>query len=118
MLFLYVSDPTYSYSASNFIMQMLDTNGMIATWNLGAQRIKGYTAEEAIGKHFSLVYTPEDCAHGKPQFALSTAINEGRYEDEGLRVRKDGSTFWANVIITRTPSLPPCSIFHRFLSPL
>lgn len=79
---------------------MLDPDGRIASWNLGAQRIKGYSADEAIGKHFSLVYTKEDCASGKPHTALSIACAEGRYEDEGLRVRKDGSTFWANVIIT------------------
>jgi osomolarity two-component system sensor histidine kinase TcsA len=79
---------------------MLDPNGIIVSWNLGAQRIKGYSAEEAIGKHFSIVYTREDCARGKPAYALGTAASEGRYEDEGLRVRKDGTNFWANVIIT------------------
>jgi len=99
--FLYVSAPIIIRLFLN-IAQMLDPNGIIVSWNLGAQRIKGYSAEEAIGKHFSIVYTREDCAHGKPHFALSTAATEGRYEDDGLRVRKDGSTFWANVIITRT----------------
>lgn len=79
---------------------MLDPDGKIASWNSGAQRIKGYDAEEAIGKHFSIMYTPEDCGNGKPQNALMIASTEGRYEDEGLRVRKDGTTFWANVIIT------------------
>lgn len=91
------------------IPQMLDTSGYIVSWNTGAQNIKGYSAQEAIGKHFSLVYTPNDRANNKPQNALRIATTEGRYEDEGLRVRKDGTNFWANVIITGTLCLLYCT---------
>lgn len=87
-------------SVKDYAIFMLDPDGIIVSWNQGAQRIKGYTAEEAIGKHFSIVYTPEERANDKPHLVLETAAREGRYENEGLRVRKDGSTFWANVIIT------------------
>jgi PAS domain S-box-containing protein len=79
---------------------MLDPNGKVATWNEGAARIKGYRAEEIIGQHFSKFYPEVDVAHGKPDHELTVAIREGRYEDEGWRVRKDGSRFWANVVIT------------------
>ena len=78
----------------------LDPQGQVVTWNLGAKRIKGYLKEEIIGKHFSVFYPPEDIASGKPEEALRIAAQEGRYEDEGWRVRKDGSRFWANAIIT------------------
>ena len=79
---------------------MLDTNGNVATWNEGAARIKGYSAEEIIGEHFSRFYPPDEIARGKPDHELTVALREGRYEDEGWRVRKDGSRFWANVVIT------------------
>ncbi|HEX2076997.1 MAG TPA: ATP-binding protein [Longimicrobium sp.] len=79
---------------------MLDPEGRIASWNPGAERIKGWTAEEAVGRHFSLFYRPEEVARGYPQYELEVAAREGRYEDEGWRVRKDGSHFWANVVIT------------------
>ncbi len=79
---------------------MLDPTGHIASWNEGAQRTKGYTAEEIIGRHFSTFYPAEDVAAGKPAWELEIASREGRYEEEGWRVRKDGSFFWANVLIT------------------
>ncbi|HUP88239.1 MAG TPA: PAS domain-containing sensor histidine kinase [Longimicrobiales bacterium] len=79
---------------------MLDPTGRIVSWNEGAQRIKGYTAEEIIGQHFSVFYPEEDNARGKPAWELEVAADVGRFEDEGWRVRKDGTLFWANVIIT------------------
>jgi PAS domain S-box-containing protein len=84
----------------DYAIFMLDPEGYVASWNTGAQRIKGYQSAEIIGKHFSCFYLPEDVQHGKPQWELQVAAREGRYEDEGWRVRKDGSRFWANVIIT------------------
>jgi PAS domain S-box-containing protein len=78
---------------------MLDPNGVITSWNKGAQRIKGYTADEIIGQHLSTFYTPEDRAAGVPQRALATAAEAGKYEAEGWRVRKDGSRFWASVVL-------------------
>ncbi|MEV5719195.1 PAS domain S-box protein [Amycolatopsis mediterranei] len=79
---------------------MLDTGGRISTWNAGAERIKGYTAAEIVGKHFSVLYPAEDVAAGKPARALEVAAAQGRLEDEGWRLRKDGTRFWANVVIT------------------
>ncbi|MGV2919406.1 PAS domain-containing sensor histidine kinase [Streptomyces alfalfae] len=79
---------------------MLDPQGHIISWNAGAERIKGYRATDILGQHFSVFYPPEDQASGKPQWELETAVAEGRLEDEGWRVRKDGSRFWANVVIT------------------
>jgi PAS domain S-box-containing protein len=78
----------------------LDPDGNVTSWNTGAQSIKGYSAAEIIGKHFSTFYTPEDIARNWPRHELDVARVEGRFEDEGWRVRKDGSRFWANVIIT------------------
>jgi PAS domain S-box-containing protein len=78
----------------------LDPNGIILSWNAGAQRFKGYTADEIIGKHFSIFYPRNLVAEGFPEFELRTAANTGHFEDEGWRVRKDGSRFWANVVIT------------------
>src|SRR5262249_14919184 len=72
----------------------------ILTWNPGAQRFKGYTADEIIGQHFSVFYPPEDIATRKPWWELEVAEAEGRFEDEGWRLRKDGTRFWANVVIT------------------
>jgi PAS domain S-box-containing protein len=77
----------------------LDPNGHVATWNTGAQRIKGYTPEDIIGRHFSAFYTPEDQEAATPANALATAAREGKYEAEGWRVRKDGSRFFASVVI-------------------
>jgi len=84
---------------TDYAIYMLDTEGNITNWNLGAQRIKGYAPEEIIGRHFSQFYTDEDRANGVPQRALETAKREGKFEKEGWRVRKDGSRFWAHVVI-------------------
>jgi PAS domain S-box-containing protein len=86
-------------SVVDYAIFMLDRDGRIATWNAGAQRIKGYSAEEIIGEHFSRFYPREDVDAGKPVHALATAVREGRYEEEGWRVRRDGSAFWASVVI-------------------
>jgi PAS domain S-box-containing protein len=84
---------------SDYAIYMLDTAGVVTNWNLGAQRIKGYSPEEIIGNHFSKFYTDEDRKTGEPQKALQTAEQEGRFEKEGWRVRKDGTRFWAHVVI-------------------
>ncbi|HET9793356.1 MAG TPA: PAS domain-containing sensor histidine kinase, partial [Thermoanaerobaculia bacterium] len=84
----------------DYAIFMLDPDGRIASWNVGAERIKGYSASEAIGRHFSIFYTPEDAAAGRPQGLLRKALEQGRVEDEGWRVRSDGSRFWADVVIT------------------
>ena len=84
----------------DYAIFMLDPSGNVATWNEGAARIKGYKADEIIGRHFSCFYPPEDVQNGKPKHELEKAIAEDRYEEEGWRIRKDGSRFWANVIIT------------------
>ncbi|HEY5920213.1 MAG TPA: PAS domain S-box protein [Kofleriaceae bacterium] len=84
----------------DYAIFMLDTKGYVATWNLGAERIKGYTADEIIGKHFSVFYPQLDIDSGKCEMELDVATREGRYEDLGWRVRKDGSQFWANVVIS------------------
>jgi PAS domain S-box-containing protein len=84
----------------DYAIYLLDAQGRISSWNIGAERIKGYTASEVIGQHFSIFYPEEDQAAGKPQRELETAARDGRIEDEGWRVRRDGSKFWANVIIT------------------
>ena len=78
---------------------MLDTEGRVANWNAGAERIKGYSAEEIVGSHFSRFYTHEDMANQVPTRALETAAREGKFEAEGWRVRKDGTQFWASVVI-------------------
>jgi PAS domain S-box-containing protein len=79
---------------------MLDPKGQIMTWSPAAEQLKGYRAEEMVGKHFSTFYTREDLANGKADRELETAVRDGRSEDEGWRVRKDGTKFWANVVIT------------------
>jgi PAS domain S-box-containing protein len=84
----------------DYAIFMLDPNGLVATWNDGAESIKGYWAEEIIGKHLSVFYPPEEVAVGKPARELEVAARLGRVEDEGWRVRKDGSRFWASVVIT------------------
>ena len=78
----------------------LDTTGHVLSWNEGAQRVKGYRIDEIVGQHFSIFYPHEDIASNKPARELEIAITEGRFEEEGWRIRKDGSRFWANVIIT------------------
>jgi PAS domain S-box-containing protein len=87
-------------SVKDYAIFILDPAGRVATWNLGAERIKGYAAEEIIGHHFSVFYEPEVVATGKCDLELEVAARDGRFEDEGFRVRKDGSRFWANVVIT------------------
>jgi PAS domain S-box-containing protein len=87
-------------SVQDYAIFALDTRGYIRSWNSGAQRFKGYTPDEAIGKHFSIFYPRELVAEGFPEFELRTAANTGHFEDEGWRLRKDGSRFWANVVIT------------------
>jgi PAS domain S-box-containing protein len=86
--------------AKDYALFLLDREGRIMSWNAGAQRLKGYAAEEIVGRHFSTFYTREALESGWPQHELKVATAEGRFEDEGWRVRKDGSRFWANVVIT------------------
>jgi PAS domain S-box-containing protein len=87
-------------AVQDYAIFMLDPEGYVSTWNTGAERIKGYKAREIIGQHFSRFYQEEDVRAGKPAWELDVATKEGRFEDEGWRVRKNGSRFWANVIIT------------------
>jgi PAS domain S-box-containing protein len=87
-------------AVQDYAIFILNPDGCVRTWNIGAQRIKGYKAEEIIGKHFSCFYPEEDVRSAKPQRELVAATRDGRFEDEGWRLRKDGSRFWANVIIT------------------
>ena len=84
----------------DYAIFMLDPAGDVVSWNAGAERIKQHKAEEIIGKHFSEFYPEADKRNGKPDWELTVAEKEGRFEDEGWRIRKDGSRFWANVIIT------------------
>src|SRR5689334_20310553 len=87
-------------SVSDYAIFALNPGGYVRTWNEGAARLKGYNHAEILGRHFSAFYPPEDVAAGKPNRLLETAARLGRVEDEGWRVRKDGSRFWANVVIT------------------
>ncbi|MBR0914837.1 PAS domain-containing sensor histidine kinase [Bradyrhizobium japonicum] len=84
---------------ADYALYMLDPTGIITSWNIGGERIKGYSPEEILGQHFSRFYTETDRANGKPARALGIARDHGRYEEEGWRVRKDGTFFWASVII-------------------
>ena len=84
----------------DYAVFLLDTEGHVVTWNLGAERIKGYKPGEIIGRHFSAFYPPEDIAAGKPPRELKHATRHGKFEEEGIRLRKDGSAFWASVVIT------------------
>jgi len=84
---------------TDYAIFMISPAGKISNWNIGAERMKGYARAEIIGQHFSQFYTAEDRARGLPELALAAAVKEGRFEQEGLRVRKDGTTFWANAII-------------------
>src|SRR5689334_23513654 len=87
-------------SVLDYSIFMLDPHGVITTWNAGAVRINGYTPHEIIGQHFSIFYPSQDVDAGKCELELTVAAEKGRFEDEGYRIRKDGSRFWANVIIT------------------
>jgi PAS domain S-box-containing protein len=84
---------------ADYAIYMVNPDGTVASWNAGARRFKGYTETEILGEHFSRFYTPADRAAGLPERALATALEKGRYESEGWRVRKDGSHFWASVVI-------------------
>lgn len=84
---------------TDYAIYMLDRDGVVTNWNVGAQRIKGYAPDEIIGKHFSLFYTPEDREKGEPQRTLQAAIDDGSAKKEGWRVRKNGETFWASVVV-------------------
>jgi PAS domain S-box-containing protein len=86
-------------NVADYALYMLDPTGIITSWNIGGQRIKGYAPGEIIGQHFSRFYTEIDRANGKPLRALGIATDHGRYEEEGWRVRKDGTFFWASVVI-------------------
>jgi PAS domain S-box-containing protein len=87
-------------SIQDYAIFRLDPEGRVASWNLGAERIEGYTAEEIVGQHFSTFYTPDNIAQGRPERALEIARQEGRYEEEDIHLRKDGSQFWARLHIT------------------
>jgi len=87
-------------AVQDYAIIMLDPDGYVVSWNSGAERIKGYQAKEIIGTHFSCFYPPEDIEHGRPEHGLKVASSEGRFEYEGWRLRKDGSRFWAYVVIT------------------
>lgn len=87
-------------AVADYSIFMLDPTGHVATWNSGARKTKGYEASEIIGKHFSTFYTPEDRARNRPDQVLATVRRDGRYEEEGWRVRKDGTRFWASVVIS------------------
>ncbi|MBV9999370.1 MAG: PAS domain S-box protein, partial [Verrucomicrobia bacterium] len=84
----------------DYAIFMLDTTGHIASWNIGAERLKGYSGQEILGRHFSIFYPPDALAADRPAWELKNALEFGRIEDEGWRVRKDGTRFWANVVIT------------------
>src|SRR5215475_12498873 len=86
-------------SVTDYAIFMLDPDGFVASWNPGAERLKGYRATEILGQHFSRFYTDTDLAAGLPGRALEVSAREGRFEHEGWRVRKDGRRFWASVVI-------------------
>jgi PAS domain S-box-containing protein len=87
-------------SRGDYAIFMLDAKGFVASWNKGAHHIKGYSHEEIVGEDFSIFYTPDDRARGKPADDLAVAARDGRFEEEALRVRSDGSTFWGNIVLT------------------
>jgi PAS domain S-box-containing protein len=91
-------------AVQDYAIFMLNPEGNVSSWNIGAERIKGYKADEIVGRHFSCFYPEEDVRNDKPGLELVAAVKEGRFEDEGWRLRKDGSRFWANVIITAVKS--------------
>ena len=86
-------------AVTDYAIYMLDADGIVTSWNPGAQRFKGYRAEEIIGQHFSRFYVPEDQQSGLPARALAIAASQGHFEGEGRRVRKDGTRFWAQVVL-------------------
>ncbi|MGY4526878.1 two-component system sensor histidine kinase NtrB [Pseudomonas sp. TE21394] len=86
-------------SVVDYAIYMIDPSGHVVSWNAGAQRIKGYRADEVIGQHFSVFFTPQDCAEGRPERLLRQALEQGGAQDEGWRVRKDGTQFWALAVL-------------------
>src|SRR2546421_5452736 len=100
------SDPTDAQfrllvdTVSDYAIYLLDMAGRVTSWNAGAARIKGYAATEILGRHFSLFYPPEDRAAHLPERMLEQAARQGRFNAQGWRVRKDGSRFWADVVLT------------------
>src|SRR5262245_11073038 len=86
-------------AVEDYAIYLLDPRGHVATWNAGAQKIKGYTANEIIGQYYGAFFTPEDRRAGRPEEELRIARTVGRYEEEGWRVRKDGTPFWSNVVL-------------------
>src|SRR4029078_4163721 len=97
---LFVSERSFRLlveGVADYALYMLDPSGIITSWNIGGERIKGYSPEEILGQHFSRFYTETDRANGKPARALGIAREKGRYEEEGWRVHKDGTFFWASV---------------------
>ena len=88
-------------AVTDYAIYMLDPDGFVTSWNAGARRFKGYEEAEVLGEHFSRFYTEEDRRAGRPERALATASREGKFEGEGRRQRKDGTKFWASVIIDR-----------------
>ncbi|QNF34740.1 PAS domain-containing sensor histidine kinase [Adhaeribacter swui] len=97
-------------SVKDYAILMLNPDGIIVSWNVGAERLKGYKAPEIIGKHFSIFYPTEAIREGFPKFELAKALENGHFEDEGWRIKKDGTAFWANVVIT-----PVYNEAHRLL---
>jgi PAS domain S-box-containing protein len=87
-------------SVKDYAIFILDPDGRVLTWNAGAERIKGYATSEIVGKHFSIFYSTDEVAAGKCERELAIARRDGRFEEEGWRLRKDGSRFWASVTIT------------------
>jgi PAS domain S-box-containing protein len=103
-------------SLRDYAVVLLDVKGQVVDWNSGACALKGYRAEEIIGTHFSAFYTPEAIAVGHPERELALAASTGRYEEEGWRVRKDGTRFWAHVVIVAIfdgPRASPLVRRHR-----
>src|SRR5204862_3436355 len=86
-------------AVTDYAIYMLDPDGNVVSWNVGAERMKGYAESEILGQHFSIFFVPEERAAGKPAAGLKLAAETGRWEDEGWRVRKDGSRFWASAIL-------------------
>src|SRR5215475_7316814 len=86
-------------AVTDYAIYMLDPQGRIVTWNAGIERLKGYRADDILGRHVSMFFTPEDRAAGLPAHALATAARVGRFENEGWRLRKDGTRFWALAVI-------------------
>ena len=99
-----VSDADYRLmvdSIANYAIFLLDPSGIVLSWNSGAKRLNGYEADEVIGRHFSMLYPAELVDRNGPQHELDVAAEAGRFEDEGWRLRKDGTRFWAGVVVTR-----------------